>query len=68
MKTDGDELTGVLEGDVVINVYYSARPETPTTPEAPDTGDRTNVVGYAGIAMLAVGVALLTVFERKRRA
>ena len=44
------------------------KPETPVTPEVPDTGDRTDIAGYAGIAVIAVGIALLTVFEKRRRA
>lgn len=67
--TTGDALSGVIDGNKVINVYYS-KPTIPTTPEdnhqenikndeAVDTSDTNNPIIFAVLAMNALALAVV---------
>ena len=77
VRTDGDALSGTLNKDVVIKVYYAKtetpvtpdnpeRPETPLTPQAPDTSDHMNVFGFGIMGILAAGAAAALITLRRK--
>lgn len=78
-----EDYTSVITGDMdegfVITNTMKTRPETPVTPdkpeepktpekEVPDTSDSSNVLGFAGMTLIALGAACAVLVTKKRHA